>query len=138
MGKTGRTRARNRWTNPEGHRQPDFTRTPVESGTSAPVEEDETLFEDTPPDRRESGQETEGQAGRVEHTLERAETHRGGVSEQGDTGERRGGDECVGEQGQGAEEESEEVSLSEESEDSEGRKGEEKERRIYWKEVGKK
>eukprot|EP00965_Chrysotila_dentata_P069613 2299463-Pleurochrysis_carterae.AAC.1 len=72
--------------------------------------------------------------GEAEGTVERSDA---GREEQGEV---EGSGEGVGraERGRASEEESEEGSLSEKSKDSQGNIGEEKEQRLYWKEVEEK
>eukprot|EP00965_Chrysotila_dentata_P076043 2512635-Pleurochrysis_carterae.AAC.1 len=123
MKKTGRTRTRSRGIRQEGQRQPDFADTdapPDTQGTHV------TSMEGTPP---EEGMDTQEE-------IEEEEGDR--MRRQGDEAGR--GDEEAGssEARTGAEGESEEGSLSEDSEDSQGWTGDRKEKRLYWKEVEKK
>eukprot|EP00965_Chrysotila_dentata_P120209 3975355-Pleurochrysis_carterae.AAC.1 len=122
MKKTGRTRSRNRGAQRDVQRQPDFADTdtaPDTQGTLASVVGDGTPMEGTPP---EEGRDIK----------EEREEERGERLERGDVG--AGSSETRVE----AEAESEEGSLSEDSEDSQGWTGDRKEKRLYWKEVEKK
>eukprot|EP00965_Chrysotila_dentata_P087609 2892160-Pleurochrysis_carterae.AAC.1 len=136
MVKTGRTRARSRSIQQEGQRQPDFADTtnadaPSTMETHASTLGDGASLEGTPPERQEDVDmpgDSEGEGGP-------SDTGRGA---QGEKGEEREGAAGSSDARQNIEGESEEGSLSEESEDSQGRTGEEKDQRIYWKEVEKK
>eukprot|EP00965_Chrysotila_dentata_P205139 6182771-Pleurochrysis_carterae.AAC.2 len=140
MVKSGRTRAWSRGTHQEGQRQPvfDTTDAPDAPGTNASTVEEGYSHDGTPPGQPEE----EGTQDAIE---ERGEHAQGGMGEQrgaagGQRGDRGGwGETASSTDRQGETEgESEEGSLSEDSEDSQGRVGEEKEQRIYWNEVGKK
>eukprot|EP00965_Chrysotila_dentata_P012164 398888-Pleurochrysis_carterae.AAC.1 len=121
MGKTGRTRARSRGVQQEPQRQPDFAEP---TSTDAPDTQgsalgDRTSMEGTPPEPQEDMDEGMGR------------------EEQGAQGGRDAG-ASSSEARPEAYGESDEGSMSEDSEDSQGRTGEEKEQRLYWKEVEKK
>eukprot|EP00965_Chrysotila_dentata_P262381 6214553-Pleurochrysis_carterae.AAC.1 len=134
MKKTGRTRARSRSIQREERRQPDFADlgdadAPDTHGTRA------STMEGTPPELEES-------------TDAQGDPDEGGGDGLGVSGNERSGREGVGgsrNDGAGSSEarmdtegDSEEGSLSEDSEDSQGNTGKEKERRLYWREVEKK
>eukprot|EP00965_Chrysotila_dentata_P065056 2156844-Pleurochrysis_carterae.AAC.1 len=123
MGKTGRTRARSRGAQQEPQRQPNFAEP---TSTDAPDTQgsawvDRTSMEGIPPETQEDMEEGSG-------------TGRDEQGEQGGREEGAGSSEARPE----ADGESDEGSISEDSEDSQGKTGEEKEQRLYWKEVEKK
>eukprot|EP00965_Chrysotila_dentata_P144959 4786770-Pleurochrysis_carterae.AAC.1 len=145
MGKTGRTRARSRDSQHSGQRQPDFStltnestmegqRTNTPAGQDVPQPENEPLDRfsgiHTPPEEQEGSGKEEGEQ-RQDSKRRRGDIQEGNA-EAGVADSKGAHDsEHKGE----SDEESEGVSMSEESADSGGRKGEEKERRSYWKEV---
>eukprot|EP00965_Chrysotila_dentata_P097985 3239902-Pleurochrysis_carterae.AAC.1 len=130
MGKTSRTRTRSRSTHRDIQRQPDFanltdTDAPDTQGAPESTGGDGTSMEGTPPGQPQD-RDTQGD-------MEREEEHTHGKEGVGVNEGAASSDTRTG-----AEHESEEGSLSEDSEDSQGKTGTEKERRLYWKEVEQK
>jgi len=143
MVKKGSARTRSRSGQSEGQRQPDFANsTTTDTPDALETHGQETgdaasLLGDTPPERPEEAERNEGPEGTEELPLEKGE----GRERRGERGEGSGSrDVEAGRQGdtQDPDGDSEAGSISAESADSQGRVGEEKERRIYWKEVEKK
>eukprot|EP00965_Chrysotila_dentata_P162973 5382036-Pleurochrysis_carterae.AAC.1 len=131
----GRTRARSRNIPSGGQRQPDFAETsltdaPDTTGQHVSMTVEGMTWDGTPP-------EPQGDTDKQGEPEGTGEWRNAGRGEQGVEGGEREVESGTG-AGQESEGDSEVDSLSEESADSQGRTGEEKEQRTYWKEVEQK